>query len=288
MLISQRLEMLVNGYEDSRRTVALYLLTQGERAQESSMGQIADDTSTSKATLVRVAKTLGYSGWREFFDAWRHEYDQQLEKTRGVDHSIPFTGADGTQKVMESVGRVVSDSAWQTTQIQDPSDVDHAARILLESHRIGLFGISVNALCLQLFQRKMLQIGVDTVLPPQSEMGLFERTLTSSDCVIAASYTGENKNRSPMKYLPHLRERGVRIIGITSEGDNFLRNNSDVTLTLLAQENLYAKIGTFSSESSLNTVLDILYARYFSSDYARNLDFKSSSSKTVEVNRRPS
>lgn len=152
--------------------------------------------------------------------------------------------------------------------------------------QFALFGISVNTLCLQLFQRKLAQIGIDSILPQQAEMGLFARTLASQDCVVMVSYSGESSHRTPMKYLPELNEKGVPVVALTSEGDNYLRDHADAVLSILAQENLYNKIGTFSTEASINTLLDMLYAMVFARNYRRNLEFKSSSSRAVEVNRR--
>lgn len=100
------------------------------------------------------------------------------------------------------------------------------------------------------------------------------------------SYSGESYHRSPMKYLPELNEKGVPVIALTSEGDNYLRDHANVVLSILAQESLYNKIGTFSTEASINTLLDIVYATVFARNYRRNLEFKSSSSRAVEVNRR--
>lgn len=136
--------------------------------------------------------------------------------------------------------------------------MERAANILARSRKIGLFGVSVNALLLALFQRKCMTIGVDAVQPPQAEFGIFARTLTAEDCALMVSYTGESEYRAPMKRIPLLRANGVKIISITGEGDNYLRANSDVNLTILSCESLYAKIGTFSTEESVSCVLDML------------------------------
>jgi DNA-binding MurR/RpiR family transcriptional regulator len=80
MLISPRLERLASRYDDSRRSVALFLLENGERAQSMSMADIAAETGTSKPTLVRIAKQMDYGGWREFFDDWCAEYNRQAQR----------------------------------------------------------------------------------------------------------------------------------------------------------------------------------------------------------------
>ncbi len=165
--------------------------------------------------------------------------------------------------------------------------MERAANILARSRKIGLFGVSVNALLLALFQRKCMTIGVDAAQPPQAEFGIFARTLTAEDCALMVSYTGESEYRAPMKRIPLLRANGVKIISITGEGDNYLRANSDVNLTILSCESLYAKIGTFSTEESVSCVLDMLYGCLFAKNYESNLRFKTETSRMVELNRRP-
>lgn len=287
MLLSQRLERLANDYDDARRTVSLFLLDNAERVPDMSMAEVAASTYTSKATLVRVAKQLGFSGWTELSRAYAAELIRQQEHATNVDHSLPFAAGSPAREIMTSLCQLRAETAWRTAQIQDAAAVERAANILACSRKIGLFGVSVNALLLALFQRKCMTIGVDAVQPPQAEFGIFARTLTAEDCALMVSYTGESEYRAPMKRIPLLRANGVKIISITGEGDNYLRANSDVNLTILSCESLYAKIGTFSTEESVSCVLDMLYGCLFAKNYESNLRFKTETSRMVELNRRP-
>ena len=287
MLISQRLEKLATHRTDAAGAVARFLLEDATHAETLSMRQIAEATVTSKPTLVRVAQQLGYSGWRDFFDAWRLELAMQRERMGTVNHSLPFAAGATTREIADTVARVASESSWQTSQMQDARQIERAAELLAAAPVIALFGISVNELCLRLFQRKMMQLGVRTHLSPQAEMGLFCQTLGAGDCAVVVSYTGETADRTPMRHVETMRERGVRIISISGEGPNYLREHADAALTIFSQESLYAKIGTFSTETSINTVLDILYACYFARDYERNLARKMEISAAVEHNRQP-
>lgn len=65
MLISQKLEAMTADYKDARAVVGAYMLEQRTNLQNLSLQQIADATYTSRSTLVRIAKKLGYSGWNE-------------------------------------------------------------------------------------------------------------------------------------------------------------------------------------------------------------------------------
>lgn len=285
MLISQRLEKLAAEHDDSRRTIGLYLLDNPKSVDVLTMAQIAEATFSSKATLVRAAKQLGFDGWTAFARAYGREQDRAAERASDVDHSIPFAPGAPMRDIMTAIAQVRADSTMETMQQQDARDVERAVNYLVSARQIMLLGLSTNEQCLGLFQRKLLQIGINASLPIVADYGAAVQLLKEGDCVVASSYTGENETRKPMVYLKKLRERGVRVIALTSEGDNYLRRNADVTLTVLSREKLYQKIATFSTEASVECLLDMLYAGIFARDYEHNLRYKTETSREVEINR---
>lgn len=285
MLISQRLEDLATSYTDSRRSVSEYLLANPSCVERDSMADIAAATFTSKATLVRVAKQLGFSGWSEFSRAYLVEVERRREHGGEVDHSFPFAPGASTREIMESIALVRSQAAWETYQIQDERDVARAAQIMAESSRVFVSGVSVSRMCLELFLRKLVNIGADAYMVPPEEPWRSFSHMCSSDCVVVLSYSGESERRIPMCFLPETRERGCRVIAVTSEGDSFLRRNADITFTMLSHEGLYNKIGTISTEASAACILDMLYGAYFALDYEGHLRCSVDTARRVEGNR---
>lgn len=288
MLIAQRLEKLATRYDDSRRTVSLFLLGHRDEIGSLTMADVAAQTFTSKATLVRIAKQLGYPGWRAFAHAFETEVLRQREHATDVDCSIPFSAQSTPSEILRDLCSVRAQTAWQTAESQDARDLERAVGILGKAHRIALFGVSTNAILLELFQRKCMLIGIEAVQVPQAEFGLYSQTLDERDAALMVSYSGETAHRAPMNRIPLLRARNVPLVAITSEGGNYLRDNADVTLSILSQESLYNKIGTFSTEESVSCILDALYGCLFARNYERNLRFKTETARRVEVNRRPS
>ena len=68
-------------------------------------------------------------------------------------------------------------------------------------------------------------------------------------------------------------------------GDNLLRQHATCTLSMSSRERLYTKISNFATEESINFILNMLYACYFSKDYEKNLDFKTKASRILEFER---
>lgn len=274
MLISQRLEKLAREHDDSRRTVSHYLLDHPEAMKHGTMADIAEATFTSKATLVRLAKQAGFSGWTDFSRAYLVELESRRVSAPPVDPNYPFAPGAPARDIMDAVASVRIEGERRTCDLNDPRDLERAARLLHEARTVCLAGSSVSGTVLELFERKLLDVGKPTVTLSPGNVSRFLRILQPGDCIVALSYSGENAVRIPHRYLPGARERGVRVIGVTGEGDSFLRRNSDVTVTVASDDRLYDKIGPFSSQAGSECALDMLYACFFALDYERNARYR--------------
>ena len=67
MTLQQRVEELTMTYgNSSKKVIGEFILRKKGCPNEYTIQEIADETYTSKAALVRFAKSLGYGGWKEF------------------------------------------------------------------------------------------------------------------------------------------------------------------------------------------------------------------------------
>ncbi|OUP09222.1 MurR/RpiR family transcriptional regulator [Collinsella sp. An2] len=286
MLISQKIEQLAVKHDDSRRVVGTYLLNEGIDVESRSMQQVADETFTSKSTLVRIAKQLGFSGWNALVRAYVDELKYQTSHfATNVDHNVPFVKTSTPQAILDALCQIHMESVWQSRQTQNVGTIIHATDLIWHSRRVALFGISVNEMLLKLFQRKLLTIGIPALMVPQAEYKLLAHSLTDHDCAIMVSYSGSGKQRTPMNLIPILELKGTPIIALTSEGDNYLRQHAQAVLSICSQEKLYTKVSTFSTESSISYSLDCLFAMLFARDYDRNLTNKVALEESIETNR---
>lgn len=287
MLISQKLEQMAQQFDDARRTIARFALEDGDRAVRMPLADIAAETFTSKATLVRFAKQLGFRGWIDFAQSYRDELVRSREHQTDIDANTPFGAGARPADIADTVCRLRADAARQTADELDPRNLAHACDLLIGARRIMLYGVSANAWLLSLFRHKLMQIGIIAEQPEQSEFGLAASTLTAEDCAVMVSYTGESNTRAPMAHIVQLERVGCPVVALTGEGDNYLREHATVALTILSRENLYAKVGMFSTEESTMCLLDALYSCLFARNYERNLAWKSCNSRVVEQNRLP-
>lgn len=285
MYLFQQIEEAFMLYDDSKKKVAEFILQKRSKLTDYSMQEIAKLTYTSKPTLVRFAKALGFAGWKEFMKAYVEETHYQETHFSGVDPNFPFSENDSTKDIITKISDLQIESILDTADSLDIALLDMATDVLLKSNHIALFGISPNTLIGELFRRRMESIGKLVFISSVDESGMLSSSLKPDDCALVISYSGNNEAREPMRFINVMKKNHVPIIGITSGGNNYIRENIECVLTISSRERLYSKISGFSTEVSVLNILNILFSCCFARDYQKNLEYKIKNSRILEYRR---
>lgn len=270
----------------SRRSIGDFILKEKNDLHKYSLQEIADQTYTSKAAVVRFAQALGFSGWKEFVKAFTEEQSYQAQHYSNIDANFPFTKDSRRKDIINQLCSLQVESLLDTADLLDEAPLDECAALLLGSRRVAMFGLNPNFALAELFNRKMLSIGRQVELPSQGDVGLLAHSLDKYDCAVIISYSGNSPTTGALSVLPTLKQRNVPIIGITSVGDNLLRQKADYTLSISSYERLYSKISTFGTENSILFILNVLFSICFAADYDANLERKIGTARELESTRR--
>ncbi|QZT30475.1 SIS domain-containing protein [Streptococcus suis] len=171
-----------------------------------------------------------------------------------------------------------------TSSLLEVRDLNHAIRLLQPAQTIHIFAASNNLLNAQEFAHNMSRIQKDVrVHQLQGEIHFNAYLAQENSCAIIISYSGGTK--SLIRVANILRSKKIPIIALTSLGDNPISQLADVTLRLATKERLYSKIGTYSTDTSITYLLDVLYSCIFAKDYQDNLTLRQVSSQFIESER---
>lgn len=270
----------------SRRSIGDFILKEKNDLHKYSLQEIAGQTYKSKATVVRFAQALGFSGWKEFVKAFTEEQSYQAQHYSNIDANFPFTKDSRRKDIINQLCSLQVESLLDTADLLNEAPLDECAALLLGSRRVAMFGLNPNFALAELFKRKMLSIGRQVELPSQGDVGLLAHSLDKYDCAVIISYSGNSPTTDALSVLPTLKQRNVPIIGITSVGDNLLRQKADYTLSISSYERLYSKISTFGTENSILFILNVLFSICFAADYDANLERKIGTARELESTRR--
>ncbi|BBK21980.1 MurR/RpiR family transcriptional regulator [Eubacterium sp. AM18-26] len=285
MFLLQKIEELMMEYHDARYAVGEFVLHEQSNLHKYTINQIAEYSYTSKATVVRFAKTLGFDGWKEFMKAFISEMKYLEQHKADADVNYPFDAKSSVNEIIDSIKKVQIESIQDSADLLDVEMLEKAVHYLIKAKHIIIFGLSPNIFIGELFRRKMITIKKQVDIAKLGEMGIISNTLTEDDCAIMISYSGNNEHAEPMCYIPTLLENKVSVIGITSGGDNYMRKELDCVLTMSSKERLYTKISNFATEESLQYIFNVLFSCYFAKHYQDNNLYKLQNSKILESSR---
>lgn len=286
MKLLQKIEEYTITQKDSKQQIAELLLEHKNEIQGYSMDKIAKESFSSKSALVRFGKSLGFAGWKDFFQALIEEIHYEEKHYSDIDPNLPFNQEDSYSEIIQKIATIQIESIQDTADRIDEKILDDAVTILLKAQRVVLLGVSPNNLLGEVFRRKMATLGRSIEVIQSGEIGMISHSLTKKDAAIIVSYSGNDAGREPMRFISLMKKNGVMLIGLTSEGDNYIRKVIPTVLTISSRERLYKKISNFSTEESILFLLNILYAGYFSKNYIRNYTFKVGNSIALEETRK--
>ncbi|WP_162011640.1 MurR/RpiR family transcriptional regulator [Streptococcus sp. S784/96/1] len=271
--------------QTSKAVIATFLLENLGTIEHFSLEELATATFTSKASLVRFAQSLGYKGWTDFLPALLSERYYSDTHYSDVDHNLPFNEDDDLASIIQKIATVEKESIQDTADKIRPEDLDKAADLIKKAKRVVLFGLSPNEYLGYLFRRKMLTIGKIIEIGHSGEFGLTSSSLQEDDLAIIISYSGNSETMESLRYIPLLKAKKTKIIALTSESGDLLKEAADTTFLLCTKEDKFKKIGNFSTEESILFILNTLYATYFKKDFFSNYVKKINLSSKLEQGR---
>jgi|LAHS01.1.fsa_nt_gb DNA-binding MurR/RpiR family transcriptional regulator len=285
MYLFQKIEEQSVHYHDARKNIGEFLLNERTHAGNFDMKEIAHMTFTSKPTLTRFAQGMGYTGWITFMEDFLKEAKYIETHFSEVDANMPFNQSDNIEEIVHKLCILQKEAIQETADLIEYTDIEKACSRIMNAKFVYTFGISPNSILSDLFCRKMESIGILVKNAFSDESGMISHALKSDDCAIIISYSGNNTDRIPTKYVPKLKENHVPMIAITSQGDNYLRNNIDICLTISSREKLYSKIANYSTEESINFIFNVIFSQCFAMSYKQNYEYKVINAEELESNR---
>lgn len=234
--------------------LAQFILDHPEHAVNMSIDELADNNTVSVSTVVRLCKTLGYSGYKELI---RNLYSDMSSVS--ADNAFEdITPGDSPEVVMRNICQCNIKSIENTMAITDPVALTAAVEKLCAANRIDFYGMGSSGLVALDAGNKFLRCGKTIFAHSDSHYQMLTAlTLKPEDVAVLISYSGETTDILNLARL--IRPQGASIISLTRYGKNALSELADIRLFSSSTETLL-RIGPMSSRIAQLTVIDILYA----------------------------
>jgi DNA-binding MurR/RpiR family transcriptional regulator len=243
----------------SEKRIANYLRKNQEESVFLPVGEIAKKLDLSEATLVRFARTLGFSSYPAMRSCMQENY------RRRVTHSARLRGrlndlreADG---IFERLTVTEIDYLTQALESVSRDEMKKAVELIREHQRIFVFGLGPSISLVDLLEIRLRRFGKDIVSLKYSGREILEPILgmSSDDLLFVICFFDQNPTLKLI--LDYGKKVGCTTIMLTDTLDTILGDQVDVILS--AQR---GPVGEFHSLVVPMTVINALLLTLASED----------------------
>ncbi|MFV0380971.1 MAG: MurR/RpiR family transcriptional regulator [Breznakia sp.] len=247
-----------NQLSRSEQILRKYILANKNLIFNMNTDEIAKCNYVSKSTLTRFAKKMGFSGWNEF----KLQFVKEISFTAGTNENIcfnyPFMEKNDISDIANNLFSLKKNTLSHLFSSIDLLQIEKTLPLIKNKNRIHIFAEGYSLLASHDFCFRMTRLG--KVVTNNNDVGISYNALSLSknDLAIVVSYT--SKTREVVRAFNILIKNAVPIISITSEDANDFRNESQISINIPREEDIYSKIGNYSTVDSIRTVFDLIYS----------------------------
>lgn len=228
-----------------------------------SIKDLGKEAYVSPATIVRLCKKLGCSGYKDFQNTLAYEVALFRESREIAFQKI--TQADTVEDIIYKVTKKNIESLETTRKLIEPKIITECVKLLENSRSVTLFGLGTSLLVARDLYLKLLRADVIcNVCDDWHAQLLAARNLRENDLAIVISYSGLTKEM--LECARVAKENGVKVIAITRAVESKLAEKADFVLPVAATELIY-RSGAMSSRISQLNVVDIFFTAYVNRNY---------------------
>lgn len=218
-----KIRFLLPSLPRAEKTIAKVLLENPDAITHLTLAEIAQESGSSEASIIRFCKRMGYSG----YSAMKEEFIRALAEgteshAEGIDMGDDMVTI--LKKVFQSNVQTLND-----TLVLSNENYEKALDAMLKAKSIHFFGVGdAHAVC-QLAYMKFSRLGIPGSAHSDVMLQMVAAgNLTEADVAIAISYEGRSKN--VVEAMKIAKEQGATTIGITKMNKSPLLKYIDISL----------------------------------------------------------
>lgn len=247
----------------AEKKVAEYVLAFPEEVPRYSIKELANKSKTSDASVVRLCKTLGYEGYRQFIVSISAELASRSQE--GGDEYTDIQPGDDLNTIIKNVSLNNCRSIEDTMMVIDNDGIKKAVELLSAARRIVFYGIGASGLVCMDAQQKFMRINKICHAYTDGHSQLTSASmLAKGDVAVIISNTGTTSEI--VDTLKLVKETDASIIAITRYGKSILSANADVVLFFSTPE-ITIRSGAMGSRIAMLNIVDILFSGVANMEY---------------------
>lgn len=260
-----RIRMVLPSLNETEQRVARSILDAGDQLATMSINQISEVSNVSTAMIVKVAKKLGFDGYRQLRASLTEYY---LAPSSGLHQEID--AADDAETSVRKVFSTALQALQETQSVLDIAKLEEAADAIYGARQRNLYGVGGSGIVAHDANHKFLRIGLpSTVFTDAHMMMMSASVLAKGDVAIGVSYSGQT--RAVVETLQMARENGTTTIALTNFLNSPMVDCADIVLHSTSRGSTLTSASVAARIAQL-CLIDALFVLVAQRDFGMALD----------------
>lgn len=219
-----RLKSIFPSLKSAEHRAANFLVSQPEQVPVSNVADVAKNAGCSQATVVRLARKLGYEGFPEL------RADFRRREPGPINEEIRVGSSSNAREVASGIFEASIVALRDTLQLLDLDAYERALDSLVKAERMAFIGIGNAAVVAHDAFLKFLRVGVTCFqsADPDLQIVFASTQLKKGDVLLAISYSGAT--RPLLNAMKQAQNAGSTVILITNFPRSPLTRFADIVL----------------------------------------------------------
>ena len=236
--------------------VADWILRETKSVQNLTSQALANEVGVSQSTVVKFTQKIGYEGYSQFKIALIEELSRK-EAVQIVHLHSNIHSDDSYSVIIQKLVKAKSESIMNTINALEIDNFAKAISLINNANRVQIVGMGSSSLAGKDLGYKLLKLGITTNNEFDSHVQIaVARTLKLDDVLIAISFSG--KTKEVLVAVDVAKEKGVKVIALTSLKRSPLRERADICFTTSADE-LKNRSSSIAARTAQQTITDSLF-----------------------------
>jgi DNA-binding MurR/RpiR family transcriptional regulator len=234
---------------ENQRKAADFLLLHIREVPFLSILEIEKQSGTSKATIVRLAQSLGFSGFLEL----RTRLMEGVQSALQISERFPLLEDPGHREALSIVARQDVKNINQTISHIDRETFGEVARLILSARNVYTLGLGISSLMAQILAYSLRQVAV-RASPFVHDHGTFmEQLLFTGPSDVLCAFSFPPYSKETIDVVKAAAGRKIPIIAITDKSTSPISFFSRKVLAIRSQNILFT-----NSFSAISVVINAL------------------------------
>jgi len=221
------LEDKIENFTPLQRKVADYILKHPTEAAFLTIEQLAGLTGVSVATIMRLAYSIGYTGYSQFQKEMQEVLRDRVSPPNRLEANVKKLGKN---KLLIDCAKLQIENIRKTVEFLSEENIDQAFKLIFEAQKIYVIGVRGSFAVASYLNEGLNRLGVDceVIVPDTGRIQAVMARLQPAELVIAISLPRYSKRT--VEIVRVAKNRKAKILSITDGYSSPLALMSDVFL----------------------------------------------------------